>query len=250
MTPVLRYGLLAGVFGAALWGCGGQAGISDAAVVVRSGSAAAGDQVASRPGVVYSWVDDQGRIRMASRAQDVPAARRGRVVVNDLGKPRRERLEANLALVVDLRRSGPDGPLNYSLVDLAALSGEQRNGQAASGPGELGRRAAAALAAAARKLLGVRLERFRPVQVVLYMAPWCGFCKKAAAYLREQGITFRQRDIEKDPGAAAELAGKLERAGLRGGGIPVLDIAGRLVVGFDRTRIERLLESVDTGGSP
>jgi len=96
----------------------------------------------------------------------------------------------------------------------------------------------------------VRLERFRPVQVVLYMAPWCGFCKKAAAYLREQGITFRQRDIEKDPGAAAELAGKLERAGLRGGGIPVLDIAGRLVVGFDRTRIERLLESVDTGGSP
>jgi glutaredoxin 3 len=79
---------------------------------------------------------------------------------------------------------------------------------------------------------------------VLYSAPWCGFCKKAAAHLRLRGIPFEERDIDSDRSAAVELSKKLRQAGLSGGGVPVLDIAGTIVIGFKPDRIDRLLDQL------
>lgn len=192
--------------------------------------------------VVYSWVDANGRIRMAARPEDVPEAFRSRVVVTDTSRDRTARLKTRRVMVVDLRRDDGRKPLNYSLVDLDRLAAEHGKPIERADPGQLGRRMVAKLAQATRRLLGLPLaaETVRP-RVILYSTPWCGFCKKAARHLRQKKVAFSERDIENDRLAAAELSHKLRRAGLSNAGVPVLDIDGTLVIGFDVERIDRLL---------
>ncbi len=191
---------------------------------------------------VYSYVDDKGHIRMAARIEDVPAAYRDQVVATDTGRQRRARLASDRVMVLDLRAVQDGKPLNYSVVDLSARVEPPRAAPGpARDPGQLGRNLARRGADRVRSLLGLA-PAARPARVVLYSAPWCGFCKKAAAYLRGRGVAFEERDIEASPAAAQELKAKLRQAGLRGGGIPVLDIDGTIVIGFDRARIDALLD--------
>ncbi len=193
--------------------------------------------------VVYSWVDGNGRIRMAARPEDVPEAFRARVVVTDTARSRSARLRAERVMVVDLRRDDGKKPLNYSLVDLDRLSREARTPGEATDPGRLGRLAVGGLARATRRLMGLPYTAEpAAARVILYSTPWCGFCKKAARHLRQKGVAFTERDIENDRLAAGELARKLRQAGLSGGGVPVLDIGGTIVIGFDVKRIDRLIE--------
>ncbi|MBN2359887.1 MAG: glutaredoxin family protein [Deltaproteobacteria bacterium] len=77
--------------------------------------------------------------------------------------------------------------------------------------------------------------------VVLYSAPWCGFCKQARAYLKGRGVPFVERDVEASAAAGRELDAKLRAAGAAGAGVPVIDVGGQLVLGFDRPRIDEAL---------
>lgn len=80
------------------------------------------------------------------------------------------------------------------------------------------------------------------VQVVVYAASWCGACRSAEKFLRSRGIKIQIKDIEKDPSAGSEMQAKLKRAGLPpGGSIPVIDIRGKILVGFDQGAIDRAL---------
>ncbi|HPR09192.1 MAG TPA: glutaredoxin domain-containing protein [Candidatus Saccharibacteria bacterium] len=73
-------------------------------------------------------------------------------------------------------------------------------------------------------------------QIIIYSAPWCGFCHAAKQYLDKQGITYQEKDIDEDPTAAEEAVKKSGQMG-----IPVLDIDGEIIVGFDRPRIDAAL---------
>ena len=80
-----------------------------------------------------------------------------------------------------------------------------------------------------------------PPVVILYGTPWCGACKAARQYLASKHIPFAYRDIENDASAARELQRKASRLGIPADRVPILDVRGRLLVGFDRTRLEALL---------
>jgi glutaredoxin len=73
--------------------------------------------------------------------------------------------------------------------------------------------------------------------VVVYTTSWCGYCKKAKQLLTSKGVTFVEKDVEKDPKASEELAQKAAAAGVRPQGVPVLDIRGKLILGFDARAI-------------
>ncbi|MHB8873296.1 MAG: glutaredoxin domain-containing protein [Myxococcaceae bacterium] len=77
-------------------------------------------------------------------------------------------------------------------------------------------------------------------KVIVYGAPWCGYCKKAAQWLSSRGIPFEEKDVEKDPEAARELAEKKRAAHRSGSGIPWIDAGGELISGFDERALERL----------
>jgi len=80
-----------------------------------------------------------------------------------------------------------------------------------------------------------------PKDVVLYGTTWCGFCARARRWLREHRIAFADKDVERDPDAAQELNRKAAAAGRRASGVPVIDVHGTLVMGFDVPELERLL---------
>ncbi|MGH1340567.1 MAG: glutaredoxin family protein [Nannocystales bacterium] len=78
-------------------------------------------------------------------------------------------------------------------------------------------------------------------EVIVYKTAWCGVCKKVQSYLDRKGVKYVSKDIEKDRAAAAELQGKAAKAGIGTGSVPVIDVGGELMVGFDRGRLEKLL---------
>lgn len=73
-------------------------------------------------------------------------------------------------------------------------------------------------------------------RVILFSTPTCGYCRQAKNYLRERGIRFKEVDVSRDPAAARDLA---RRSGQMG--VPVLDIGGQMIVGFNRPKINQLL---------
>lgn len=66
--------------------------------------------------------------------------------------------------------------------------------------------------------------------VKLYSTRNCGYCKKAKAYMTENNIEFREYDIDKDALARAR------HKKLGGRGVPVIEIKGRTLHGFSRSR--------------
>lgn len=73
-------------------------------------------------------------------------------------------------------------------------------------------------------------------QVTIYSAPWCAFCKTEKQYLEHLGVAFTVRDIEEDEGAMEELVTKSEQQS-----VPVTDIDGVIIKGFDRVKIDATL---------
>jgi len=80
-----------------------------------------------------------------------------------------------------------------------------------------------------------------PPVVILYGTPWCGACKAAKQYLAAKHIPYAYKDIESDPEAARELAAKASRMGIPTDRVPILDVRGRLLLGFDRARLDAML---------
>jgi glutaredoxin 3 len=75
-------------------------------------------------------------------------------------------------------------------------------------------------------------------QITVYSATWCAFCHAAMDYFTKLGVSFTDIDVEKNPTAGAEA---VEKSGQRG--IPVIDIAGDIIVGFDRPKIDAALKA-------
>ncbi len=73
-------------------------------------------------------------------------------------------------------------------------------------------------------------------RVIVFSTPTCSFCNMAKKYFRERGIRFKDVDVSRDPAAARDM---LRRSGQSG--VPVIDINGKIVVGFDRPKIDKYL---------
>ena len=75
-------------------------------------------------------------------------------------------------------------------------------------------------------------------RIIVYSAPWCAFCKTEKQYLEHLGVDFTVRDIEQDKRAMEEL---LEKVGGETSSVPVADIDGIIIRGFDRAKIDATL---------
>ena len=76
-------------------------------------------------------------------------------------------------------------------------------------------------------------------KVIIYSTTWCAFCKTEEQYLDRLGVGYIKKDIEEDKEAYEELMGKINGDFQ---GVPVTDIAGSLVLGFDRKKIDETLK--------
>lgn len=74
--------------------------------------------------------------------------------------------------------------------------------------------------------------------VIIYSADWCAFCHAAKDYLDKLGVKYDDRNVEENREYAEEAVTKSKQMG-----IPVLDINGTIIVGFDREKIDASLKS-------
>lgn len=169
-----------------------------------------------REGLSFTYrAPDSGRYETAESVEAIPEAARDAVVVVDLELSPEARGSGRYVHVADLTRPDAEGRFTAAVAsrhgfDTAPSTG---SGEASSGSDH----------------------------VVVYSASWCGVCKKAKRALDELGVHFEEKDIEASKKAAEELATKAAAAGFRPGGVPVIDVRGIMLQGFDRGRLEAAL---------
>ncbi len=73
-------------------------------------------------------------------------------------------------------------------------------------------------------------------RVLVFTTPTCPWCQRAKGYLQGRGVPFKEIDVSRDQRAANDLVRRTGRIG-----VPVIEIDGRPVVGFDQPQIDRLL---------
>lgn len=76
-------------------------------------------------------------------------------------------------------------------------------------------------------------------KVIIYSTTWCAFCKTEEQYLQSLGVDYIKKDVEADKEAYEEL---MQKSNGTFQGVPVTDIAGELVLGFDRPKIDTVLK--------
>ena len=76
--------------------------------------------------------------------------------------------------------------------------------------------------------------------VRLFTTPTCPFCMPLKKFLEERGIEFEAIDVSSDMEAQKEMIEKTKQQT-----VPVIDINGEFVVGFDRKKISELLNIKD-----
>jgi len=72
--------------------------------------------------------------------------------------------------------------------------------------------------------------------VKIYSTPTCPWCLQVKQFLKENNILFLDWDVSVDQLAADEM---IKKSGQMG--VPVLDIDGQIIVGFDKDKIKQLL---------
>ncbi len=72
--------------------------------------------------------------------------------------------------------------------------------------------------------------------ISVYSTPSCSYCRIAKDYLKKQGIPFSDYNVAADPRRAEEMQRKSGQMG-----VPVLDINGKIIVGFNQAEIDRAI---------
>ncbi len=74
------------------------------------------------------------------------------------------------------------------------------------------------------------------MSVIIYSTQTCPYCNMAKAYFKEKGVEFTEYDVGQDQEKAKEM---IEKSGQQG--VPVIDINGTIITGFDKTKIDEAL---------
>jgi glutaredoxin len=185
--------------------------------------------------LLLTWVGDDGDFHVVEQIDAVPAEHRKqvRVVQTDQAAG-----TGALVYVADLEQKRADGSYPVTTLprsDWEKLGADRRQtrleqlapgatppagaGGQAPTPGQPAQPAAEPASASA-------------VSAIVYGADWCKPCHEAERYLRSLGVAVTKKNIEESRAAQAEMREKLERVNRMGSGIPVIDVMGRIFVGY------------------
>lgn len=73
-------------------------------------------------------------------------------------------------------------------------------------------------------------------KVIIYSTPTCPYCIYAKEFFKEKGVAFEDVDVSKDHVRATEMVNKSGQMG-----VPVIDIGGEVIVGFQPDAFEHFL---------
>jgi len=181
--------------------------------------------------VTFEYADLGARFRRARGADAVPLpSRRVAGVIPPTARPSAPGDDVPVQ-VVDLNRPDSDG--RFTAARMRRVDFEAR-ALAALPPGRASR---VTVRAVEGVFAGVRA---RPT-VTVYGTGWCAACRDTRAYLDQRSVKYQFVDVEKDPARAEEMARVLARVGVPADRVPVIDVHGRVLVGFEARRLAALL---------
>jgi glutaredoxin-like YruB-family protein len=73
-------------------------------------------------------------------------------------------------------------------------------------------------------------------KIKIYSTPQCGFCKMAKDYFNSKKWEYEEYDVTKDIEKQKEMIKKTGQMG-----VPVIDIDGKIIIGFDKPKIDELM---------
>jgi len=75
------------------------------------------------------------------------------------------------------------------------------------------------------------------MKVVIYTIPTCPWCKKTKQFLKNNKVKFQNIDVSKN---LAKKKDMIKKSGQEG--VPVIDIDGKIIVGYDEKELKKLLK--------
>ncbi len=265
---------------AALGGSGGAAvgAVGTPGTVGTPGAVAAPQPAARAPrpdfevrddsaALLLTWVDRNGEFHVVDTVGEVPEGHRNLVRVVFPGS---ERGTGDRILLVDLTDKRGDGsyPLSSETrTQWLAHGAKERKAklkkefpklaaalerkpatktQTKTPPTAEGKAAAPAELSADKKKKSAadskKKEKAAPkIKAIVYGASWCKPCKKAEKYLKSKGVDVTKKDVEEDEAARKEMQRKLKKVSREGAQIPIIDLAGQIIVGFNRAVLDKAL---------
>lgn len=80
--------------------------------------------------------------------------------------------------------------------------------------------------------------------IIVYSTPACPYCRLVKEFLESKGVDYLEKDVSSDEAAGQEM---IDKSGQMG--VPVIEIDGEIVIGFDREKIEKLIKKNYVGNS-
>ena len=74
-------------------------------------------------------------------------------------------------------------------------------------------------------------------QVTIYTTPSCVYCRMAKGFFKKHGVAYEEKDVVADEKARDEMIRKSGQLG-----VPVIEIDGAIIVGFDQEGIKEALK--------
>lgn len=74
------------------------------------------------------------------------------------------------------------------------------------------------------------------MSIIIYSTTACPYCNMAKAYLKEKGVEFQEFDVSQNQEKGLEM---VEKSGQQG--VPVIDVNGKIIIGFDKAKIDEAL---------
>jgi glutaredoxin len=179
---------------------------------------------------LFTYLMADGSFETVEKMADIPEQARDQVIVIDTRLSPQKRRSYKIIFVADLTQKREDG--TYSCRPVSRFKFER---DLLREPGTVSK----VLPPECRELIESPKDR-----VILYSTAWCGVCKATAEFLKKEGIPYEEKDVEKTAGAQQELACKALKHQKKINGVPVLDIAGTLLLGFDRDDILKLSKNL------
>ncbi len=185
-----------------------------------------------RTDLILSWFADSGP-EIASSVAEVPKEARGKVRVQDPTIPP-EKQDTRWIFFANLNSPGKNGRYPVQKELRTAYEAKRQKATLRSSP---------QTSPGASRLNPSGMPALPPggSPVIMYATRHCPVCINARRWLLNQKIPYIELDIEKDPKAAAALMQKGKAQGVPTSGVPIFEIRGRLVPGFDPGIITQLL---------
>lgn len=163
--------------------------------------------------ILFTWRESSGEFKSSTNIRDIPEGAKSLVIVRDLNKepPPEDKVWVADLTVKDKKGNYPVKLYSRDLLEAIFYKGE----------GIYGKRSVE--------------------QVVFYMSPYCPICKKAESWLKENNIPFIKKDVESNPEYAKELQQKAIKQGISVTGVPVFEIEGKLIQGFDPIALKKMI---------